>query len=274
MYFIQIRIKNRYTKAYSLNKQLVEARCEEIALSLSLSPLRILSTSLSNEFKLVLNEQASIFSFSTPIIHSKSSPNVTTNIINTVKRDHRKEEKKKTISHHSRVISKSRKRSGKSEGERRNFFQTDAPTRYRCTRGQERMEEKRTKDAGSGWIRRGGEGGRAADNGTREREDRTHIHVGPRGVDFSGFPRELVVTVLAASRPQGESLVASPPAEIYFRNTAAGPLPPIHRSLPVRVNISRRRARLETFRELALASRTGKRTGIRPVPAFFPRETL
>ena len=115
---------------------------------------------------------------------------------------------------------------------------------------------------------------RAADNGTREREDRTHIHVGPRGVDFSGFPRELVVTVLAASRPQGESLVASPPAEIYFRNTAAGPLPPIHRSLPVRVNISRRRARLETFRELALASRTGKRTGIRPVPAFFPRETL
>lgn len=118
------------------------------SLSLSLSPLRILSTSLSNEFKLVLNEQASIFSFSTPIIHSKSSPNVTTNIINTVKRDHRKEEKKKTISHHSRVISKSRKRSGKSEGERRNFFQTDTPTRYRCTRGQERMErrEQRTLD--------------------------------------------------------------------------------------------------------------------------------
>lgn len=239
--------------------------------SLSLSPLRILSTSLSNEFKLVLNEQASIFSFSTPIIHSKSSPNVTTNIINTVKRDHRKEEKKKTISHHSRVISEKEKWKERRREETFPDRCTDALSMHKGTGAD---GEKRTKDAGSGWIRRGGEGGRAADNGTREREDRTHIHVGPRGVDFSGFPRELVVTVLAASRPQGESLVASPPAEIYFRNTAAGPLPPIHRSLPVRVNISRRRARLETFRELALASRTGKRTGIRPVPAFFPRETL
>lgn len=135
-----------------------------------------------------------------------------------------------------------------------------------------KRREQRTLDLDG--SREEGRVRRAADNGTREREDRTHIHVGPRGVDFSGFPRELVVTVLAASRPQGESLVASPPAEFYFRNTAAGPLPPIHRSLPVRVNISRRRARLETFRELALASRTGKRTGIRPVPAFFPRETL
>lgn len=115
--------------------------------SLSLSPLRILSTSLSNEFKLVLNEQASIFSFSTPIIHSKSSPNVTTNIINTVKRDHRKKKKKRKPFPITRAWSR-RKRSGKSEGERRNFFQTDTPTRYRCTRGQERMErrEQRTLD--------------------------------------------------------------------------------------------------------------------------------
>lgn len=114
--------------------------------SLSLSPLRILSTSLSNEFKLVLNEQASIFSFSTPIIHSKSSPNVTTNIINTVKRDHRKKKKKRKPFPITRAWSR-RKRSGKSEGERK-LFQTDAPTRYRCTRGQERMErrEQRTLD--------------------------------------------------------------------------------------------------------------------------------
>lgn len=38
--------------------------------------------------------------------------------------------------------------------------------------------------------------------------------------------------------------VASPPAEIYFRNVAAGPMPPFYRSLPVRVNISRRGAPL------------------------------
>lgn len=142
MYFIQIRIKNRYTKAYSLNKQLVEARCEEIALSLSLSPLRILSTSLSNEFKLVLNEQASIFSFSTPIIHSKSSPNVTTNIINTVKRDHRKEEKKKTISHHSRVISEKEKWKERRREETFPDRCTDALSMHKGTGADGREENK------------------------------------------------------------------------------------------------------------------------------------
>lgn len=62
----------------------------------------------------------------------------------------------------------------------------------------EHVENKgRTMGPGSGNVTHGHR--YAADNGTRERKIDTHIHVGPRGGDFSGFPRELVVTVLAAS---------------------------------------------------------------------------
>lgn len=62
----------------------------------------------------------------------------------------------------------------------------------------------------------------------------THVHVGHlAGVDFSGFSRELVRTVLGPVSDVGLDRRCSSAdgrciaAEIYFRNaTSAGPLPP------------------------------------------------
>lgn len=168
------------------------------SLSLSLSLPFILSTSLSNANLNLWSSTSEppIFFFYTNFSSIEPLQNVTTNIINTRwKRSRRKkrEIRRKIIFHHSRARER--------EEEAWKLFPDRRTVCYRCTRGRRADgREQRTRI----WIRGGrlGRGGgvwRAADNGTREREDRTHIHVGPRGVDFSGFPRELVVTVLAAS---------------------------------------------------------------------------